>query len=303
VFRSGKYKKHAIFGFLFFIISVSPVLQLIPFGKAMLAERYTYIPYIGLSFVPAMIIDSISRNNRMLFNKIRAISLIIITGFILIFSVQTFHRTGVWKNTEKLFYDVTKKYPDDATGFRVLGLACSQDGNFRSALVAYSKAIEISPSLPGTWYNRGLVKAELKDYYGAASDYSKCISLDPKNFRSYNNRANIKVKLKDYNGAMSDYNAAIIISPSFAEAFNNRGNLKALTGDLKNAFSDFEKAIELDPAYAQAYSNRGNVKAYFNDFEGAVQDYRKALGINPDDKKTIHNLEITQKKLETMPEN
>ena len=297
ILMSGKYKRNILSGALFFLVTISVTLQVIPFGKAMLAERYTYIPYLGILFVPGLIFRDMRNDNRPFDNKLKTMAIIVSLFLIAVFSFMTYNRNLVWKNTEALFSDVTKKYPDDATGFRVLGTAYNQRGDYRNALHCFSRAIEIDPGYYETWYNRALVKAADEDMKGALDDYSKCIALNPRHARSYNNRGNLKAKLKDYTGALSDFNTAIVISPWNADTYNNRGNLKAINGDMQNALIDFNEAIRLDSSFAQAYSNRGNVNAYFGDYQGAIIDYRKALAINPNDKKALHNLEFAQKKL------
>ena len=96
------------------------------------------------------------------------------------------------------------------------------------------------------YYNRGIDKYDIGDYYGAISDYTKAIEINPNLHQAYYNRGWIKSsKLKDYYGAISDYTKALEINPSDADAYNNRGRAKYLLGDNKGACKDAKEAASL----------------------------------------------------------
>ena len=155
--------------------------------------------------------------------------------------------------------------------------------DYYGAVADFTKAIELNPDLAEAYYNRGISKYYLEDYYGAIADYTKAIErnfhqLDP-DITAYNNRGAAKDDLKDYYGAIADYTKAIELNPDDPEYYYNRGRTKKSLEDYYGAVADFTKAIELNPDFAKAYYNRGLAKYYLNDLNGACLDVRKSVNL------------------------
>jgi tetratricopeptide (TPR) repeat protein len=93
------------------------------------------------------------------------------------------------------------------------------------------------------YFNRGVEKGDLKDYYGAIADYTKAISLNPNDADAYINRGISKDNLKDYYGSIADYTKAISLNPNYALPYKNRGIAKENSG--KPYCSDYKKACDL----------------------------------------------------------
>ena len=137
-----------------------------------------------------------------------------------------------------------------------------KESDHYGAISDYIKAIELNPnndemsyinnngqkfyfSNHHVYYNIGVHKDELKDYYGAISDYTKAIELDPNYADAYSNRGSSKTDLKDYYGAIADYTKAIELDPNDTDSYANRGIAKEDLGDLNGACADWKKAAEL----------------------------------------------------------
>jgi len=254
-FKKGELKKNFVFGFLFFIITLLPVLQLLPVGIAIVSERYTYISYIGLF----LIIGQVSSIKYQV-SSIKYAVISVFVGGIIIFSVISFNRNKVWKNSMTLFTDMIEKHP-----------------NAESA-----------------HYNRGLTKYHSKDFQGAILDFDNAIKINAASHNAFNNRGLARNELRDFTGALSDYNKSIELKSDFETAYNNRAICKGSTQDFQGAINDLDKAIELKSDYAEAYSNRGNAKGFLRDFVGSINDFNKSLELNPNDGKTLNNRAISK---------
>ena len=258
IYNAGKYKRDIVFGLSFFTITIFMFLQVVLAGAAIVADRYTYIPYIGLFFIIGTIIEDklVDSNSRVSsWYKIWLIGSL--TVVILFFSAITFNRNKIWEN----------------------------------GITVFSDMLENNSTLSFAYNSRGLAKDEFKDTNGAIVDFTNAILYDNKNASAYINRANARVKMNDINGAMADYNKAIELNPVGDNiAFNNRGRAKAGLGDYQGALVDFNQAIFLEPNYADAYNNRGNIKAIMNDNLGAMKDYETAIKLNPDYSDAVINL-------------
>ena len=109
--KKGEIPSVIVFGFMFYFFTIAMVLQFVSVGKAIIADRYTYIPYIGLSFILGMLTDYLIQKTSSLKNL--GYALAIATLFIVVvFSFMTFERTKVWNNDIVLWSDVLQKYPD-----------------------------------------------------------------------------------------------------------------------------------------------------------------------------------------------
>ena len=169
--------------------------------------------------------------------------------------------------------------------------------DYYGAIADYNKVIELDPDNASAYYNRGISKYELEDYYGAIADYNKVIELDPDKVNAYYIRGSSKCELEDYYGAIADYNKVIELDPDNVSAYINRGISKNDLKDYYGAIADHTKAIEIDPDKANAYLNRGAPKSKLKDYYGAIADYTKAIEIDPDNASAYYNRGISKYEL------
>jgi protein O-mannosyl-transferase len=273
--------KEILFGTLFFLFTISVTLIAGKVRYGQVAERYTYIPYLGFFYIIAMFVSPHSTfhipQKKGIMKNMKVLIIII---FILCFSFISFNRNKVWASSLSLFNDVIEKYPRAYMPYYNRGLTKYNLGDKQGALDDFNTAIELNQKDVLAYYNRGNSKADLGYKQAAIQDYNKAIELDPKHAYTFNNRGNVKAKLGDKQGALEDFNRAIEIDPQLADAFNNRGNAKSDLGDKQGALKDYNQAIELNPKNPQAYNNRGIAKASLGDKEGAFNDFNKAIEFN-----------------------
>ena len=272
-------KREFVFGVLFFFASLCLVIQVIPVGRAITAERYTYIPYIGLLFILSKLYCSILYSDSKKLNYFFS-SIIII--YVTSFCYATYNRNKAWKDSKTLYTDMIKKYPDVAYGYFCLASSKQSLGEYKGALENYTQAIELDPKTENPFYNRGNVKIKLKDYRGALEDYTKAIELSPELVDAYDNRGNVRHLLNDHKGAIEDYNTSIRLKPDFSKAYNNRAMAKSSLKDYNGAIADLGIATRIDPNYIDAYNNRGSIKGMEGDYKGAIEDFTFVLQLKPD---------------------
>ena len=280
---NNELQRTLIFGILFFMITISVVL-IVPVGYALVAERYTYVPYLGFFFIIGSFADSkIARlkGSEINLQIFKSFNLLIVLAFCVMFSVLTFSRVDIWKDGITLFTDVIEKHPDVSIAYNTRGCAKNNTGDFKGALEDFNKAIALVPGYATAYNNRGWAKTNTNDLNGAMEDFNKAIALNPDYETAFCNRGGLKEKFNDFNGAVEDLNKAISMSLDDAIAYSNRGWAKTMMHDYTGAIDDFNKAIALSPGLAMAYSNRGLAKANSGDFKSAMDDYDKAIILNP----------------------
>jgi len=273
VIKSGSFKHELIFGLLFYLITIVSVLQIIPFGEAMVPERYSYIPYIGVFFIFGQFFSYI-KDKKFSFNgRIKSIVYIVFVILTVLYSFLTIERNKVWKNGIVLFTDVIEKYPEHEYGWWARGNSKYNMGDFNGALSDFNIAIKLKPYFPEAINNRGNIYIKIYKFESAIDDFNKAIEINPQFADAYFNRGIVYAKIGKYDSAFDDFNKAIKLNPQYADAYSNRGIVYALIGKYDRAIDDFNKLIELKPYYSEAYFNRGFAKFYLNDKTGACNDW------------------------------
>ena len=264
-------------GWLWYVGTLVPVIGFVQVGSHAMADRYTYIPLIGLFIMAAWSVPELLKGWR--FRK-EALLLASVLSLSCLFMV-TWTQVGYWRNSLTLFEHAFKVTDPDSTVYKNRGSAYASIGNYRQAIDDLNKAIELSPKNADALNIRAGVYVGLGSYQKANEDLNKAIELKPKYAIAYNNRAGVHVNLDNYKLAIEDCDQAIELNPEYAQAYHNRGNAYANLGNNKRAVEDLDKAIELNPKYAEAYNNRGNGYARLGQYKQAIEDYGTALEVNP----------------------
>ena len=240
-YRVVKEKKVLIFGYLFLIVTIALVLQFFPVGGAVVAERYTYIPYIGLAFMLTVYAEKIFLSQK---NKQYMVSLVF-SVIIIGFSVLSFNRNKVWANGVVLFDDVIEKQPQAFYAYHSRGVAYYYTGDYNASLKDYNKAIELNNTYGLTFYNRGLTQMMLKQYGEALLSFNRTIELIPNNDQAYNDRAIANYNLNKLDDAIKDYSKSLELNPKNGRAFYNRDVTYLRMNDITHSCADWQQATQL----------------------------------------------------------
>ncbi|TSA37637.1 MAG: tetratricopeptide repeat protein [Porphyromonadaceae bacterium] len=309
IYKSGKYRKVLIFGSLFFLFNVMFMLQIVGAGQAFIADRFTYIAYIGLFFLIAWAL------NFLFISKWKTYVIFLGVIYLAVLATATWNRTQVWKNTETLFSDVIRKYPKFAIAFNNLGLYYREQNQYEKAMAAYGKSIEINPEgylsysnrgetyfdrgeidkaledmnmaiklkpdYSKAWSNRGAVFGSKKEFALALKDLDKAIALDAKNLKAYTNRSLVYYSLGNFEKASQDVTSYLQIKRDDADILNLRGLCFSRLNKNQEALADFNKSIQLNPKAGAFFQNRSSLLYKMGDTKGALIDILKAqeLGV------------------------
>jgi len=283
IFRKFEIKKDLIFGLLFFLITIFVVLQIIPVGQALVAERYTYIPYIGFIIIIIKTYDYFENKTPALLKKINAVFIALLCFYLVFFGYTVWNRNKVWKDSRKLWSDVVKKYPGNFYGYYGLGNAFHAENNFEEAIRNYDKSITLSVGFADAYYSRGTTKFKQNNFKGAIEDFNAAIILKPRYQEAYSNRGTAKMQLQDFKSAKLDFDKAIELNPKDPTEYYNRGNVVYYMQMDSLALADFNKAIALKPKYHEAYLSRGLVFYYMKNLDAACNDWNYALKLGNND--------------------
>jgi len=243
--RLKKYNdKTILFGLFFFLITISIVLPLKWSRTVLIAERYTYIPYIGITLLVLLIVFRSTKNSPLMLKNSLIAGLL---GYMLFFSVQSYQRNKIWESPFTLFTDVIKKNRTAAEvsmGYFNRGNEYLRLEQKENAYNDYSSAIKVNPSYAEAYFNRGLVYYNQSLFLEAIADFSQTIKYQPNHLDAFVNRGVAFRATGDYEKSLSDFNYVLKIKPD-GKAYFNRGVLFCLNlGDTSKACSDWNKALE-----------------------------------------------------------
>jgi Tfp pilus assembly protein PilF len=237
-----------LFGLAFCFINIAIVSEVFTVGKAIMADRYTYLPYVGLFFAIAWWLDEdpAPRSAGRVFQRVLAGSMILLAPLCL---VQTWTRCAVWRNSETLWSDTIQRYPH-----RIFD----------------------------AYYNRGLYYHEdLKRLDAALADFDEAITIDPRKSEVWVSKGNLMVDRNQSDSAMVCFDRALKIKPDLDTAWNNRSVLKMRRGDLQGALADIDRAIAINPRYGDAYRNRALAYVRMKEYEKSIEASRRAIELEP----------------------
>ncbi len=249
VFYSVKKTNKVLLSIGFYAITVALVLQLLPVGGAIIADRYSYIPSIGIFLLAAFGIHELYKQTSM-----RTISMGLVVVITATYSYMTYQRTQVWKDGMTLWSDVINKGNEVALAYNNRGVLYKQAGDLDNAMKDYKHSLSLNPVNTDTWSNIGLIfwqqglknKNQQRIFNDTAMKYlNKAINLDPKFATGYSNRGSVRSTMGDNQGALDDYTMSINLDPNFADPYYNRGIVYFNLGRKGEACNDLRKAADL----------------------------------------------------------
>jgi tetratricopeptide (TPR) repeat protein len=279
VFWMAKRFRYLALGWLWYLGTLVPVIGFVQVGGHAMADRYTYIPLIGLFIIMGWGIPDLLERWRYRKGVFIAWSALGLLGLCFV----TWTQVGYWQDSITLFNHTLRVTNQNSIIHNNRGSAYDSLGNYPQAIADYDRAIEIDSKFAMAYYNRAGAYGRLGRYPQAIADYDRAIEIDPKFSKAYNNRGAAYDSLGNYPQAIADYDRAIEIDPKFSKAYNNRGAAYDSLGNYPQALADYDKAIEINPKDATAYTNRGAAYDSLENYAQAIADYDKAIEINPKD--------------------
>lgn len=235
------------FGILFYLITVILVLQFVSVGGAIMADRYTYLPYLGLFFIVASFINLIKKEQLQRYFA----GFLILIGFG--FAYLSNQRISVWKNSETLWSNVLEQFDFVPEAYHSRGLFHLKNQKLDLALADFNRSIEEKKSYPEAYGNRASIYFNQDKFDLAAADYSKVIELKPNDEKAYKNRSAVYLKEGKFDLALEDLNKAIEINPQNGQSFYYRSLALQRLGNRKKAYQDALKAQNLGQVIESKY--------------------------------------------------
>jgi len=289
-FLSVYFRKKApwmIVGWLWYLGALVPVLGIVVIAEQAMADRYTYIPLIGI-FI--MIAWGIPELLKCLLKK-KIFIPVFFSCSVLLMTLLTANQIRYWKNSQSLFEHVVSVTEKNFLAYNNLGLAYQNQGKTAEAIELFKKSIHIKPRYASAYNNLGVALESIGKADRAADLYATAIQLEPEFKNPYVNLAFVLLHQGKPEEAIKYCREAIRLDPDFTEAYILLGDIYAKLGQIKASINMYGKALQLDPNSASAHNHMGSALLGTNQIEKAILHFQSAIKLEISDWKYRKNLE------------
>jgi tetratricopeptide (TPR) repeat protein len=275
-------RKPLFFFLAFFFVALAPTSNLAILIGSIMAERFVYLPSIGLAGCVVAAIWHISRQ-RLVATRAAWIALGIVC---LACAVRTYARNFDWLDDVSLWTSAVDVCPESAKAHNNLGGALTKlPGRLPEAIAQYEAALRIEPNYAEAHNNLGYALASSGGrWQEAIAEYQAALRINPDLAEPHNNMGDAFSRLPGrLPDAIAEYEAALRINPDLAEVHNSLGNaLSHLPGRLPEAIAQYGAALRINPDLVEAHNNLGNALSQSpGRLPEAIAQYEAALRIDP----------------------
>jgi len=277
VIWQGKRHRFLPVGWFIYLGVLVPVIGLIQVGIQARADRYTYVPLIGVAIIVVWGIAYLSRNWKGRKRPLMAVGMLVT----LVLMACTYKQVGTMKNSMTVFEHAVEYAPDAHYAHNNLALAYKNAGEFDQAIEHFSEAIRIKPDKYEAYNNRGVAYFNKKEYDKAVADYQVVLRQLPDHVEAQNNLGNIFQIQGKLDQAIMYYQQALTVIPNHPEVNNNIGSAYFSKRDFAKAIEYFSRAVNSNPFYLAARTNLARVYGEMGDIEAAIKHFQLALELEP----------------------
>ena len=266
-------------GWFWYLLTLLPVIGLIQVGDQARADRYTYVPFVGLFLIVVWAVPLLLGRWRYRGAALTAAAVILVCALTAIARNQV----GYWKSDLALWTHSVQKGGDSNYLARTkLASALADQGEFSAAIEQYTEALRLNPDIAEA--HNGLATVYLRQgrLSEAMEHYAEAIRIQPGFAQAHSNRGTVLGIQGKTGEAVEEFRTALKINPGDAEMHYNLGYALADDGKLDDAIAQFSEALRINPGHVQACNRLGNVLAIQEKFDEAIKQYERALAIQPD---------------------
>jgi len=275
-------------GWCWFLGTLVPVIGLVQVGQQSIADRYTYLPSVGILIALVWGIHALVADRRPLAQGLAlAGTVAALAGVVL-----TRQQTRVWKDTESLCRHAIAVTPNNYLAHDMLGAALEKQGKNAEALQEHLRALEINPNYADAHNNLAVALQHEGRLAEAVLHYQLALRGRPRYPEAHFNLAVALESDGQFDNAATEYSHAINLRPHYADARYNLGRLYGRLGRLDEAVVQFQETLRINPQLADAHNNLGVTLDRMGRLDQAIYHYQQAILERPDSPRTHFNLGV-----------
>ena len=273
-------------GWLWYLGSLAPVIGFIQAGNQAHADRYTYLPLIGIAVMISWAAAGWAGELR----ARRAVLAVTAVAALSALTVVSFNQTSHWRDPLSLWTHTLNHSPRNHVAHNNMGDTLFKQGRKDEAMPHYLEALRINPDYADAHGNLGNCLIDRGNKDEAITHLRKAVDLMPDIPVNHYNLANGLLQIGKLDEAIASYQKALKLSPDFVPALNNLGMVFFQLGRNEDAIAQLTRVIGISPNPASAHSNLGLVLVKDRRIGDAVSHYETALKLNPDETAALSNL-------------
>ena len=251
-----RWKRPYLFtGWFWYVGMLLPVIGLVQIGEQGHADRYTYLPHIGLFVLAVWLVADVTAVYQRRSRVVVPAAVIIV---VLALAWASFIQTSYWRNSETLWTHALAVTSNNDVAHNNLGYLCADRGELDKAISHFETALRIRSSKRNPHYSVGSAFVQV-------------------------NLADALSRKGQPDEAIVHYDEAIKLQPNYADAYYDRGNILFAQGRIDEAMADWEKTLQIRPADADAHTCLGNALLRRGSVKEAVAEYENAIALAPED--------------------
>jgi len=277
---SAPRRPYALVGWLWYLGTLFPVIGVVQVGGQAFADRYTYVPLIGLFMIlawGAAEIAALGPKRRLFVTAASVAALITLTA-------MARREVTYWRDSVTLFTRANEVTTDNVAAHDGLGLAALAQRNFAVANYHFQESLRITPRRPEANNYYGVALAEQERYDEAIVFFRRVLELDPTNANAHNNWGNALYRQGHIDEAITHYAEALRLDPEYADAMNSMGAALITQGKPVEAVAYLTKAVAFAPKEAQYRLNLAvalDIRGNPADADEVIALAREALRLDP----------------------
>lgn len=272
-------RRVAVFGLGFFLVNILPS-QAVWLIDSYTANRYAYLPYVGLFLIAGYGIEQALARART-WRPPHAYR--VVAGVFAAAAVTLCFATGLrgaqWSDTRTIMTASIAAEPRVAFVYTSRGIEELNDGDYAPARADFEQTLRLDGNYVLAYFYLGKIKHIDGDDSGAIDAFNQALSRDANFSVAYAERGRSEVALHDTTRALSDFTEAIALDSYYVDAYYQRGQLELDSGDYAAARADLDQVVRLDPGYGDGWYYRGLAEDKQNDHTDACTDWRQAQSL------------------------
>ena len=285
IVKRGRYP-FLLMGWLWFCGTLVPVIGLVQAGLVSMADRFTYVPSLGVLIMAIWVTYELIRHWR--YQEL-ALSVAGCAVIVLCLGL-TRQQLGYWKDSETLFRHALDVTENNYLAHNNLGHVLLKKDQIDEAINQFQEAIRLKPDLAAVHYNLGtafLKKGRIDD---SISQFREVIRLAPDFAEAHNNLGSALVVKGQTDEAINQFQETIRLKPDDAAVYNNLGNALVEKGRINEAINQYQAAIRLKPDDAEVHNNLGSALVEKGQTDEAISQFQEAIRLKPDCAEARNNL-------------
>ncbi len=273
------YKKYPylIVGWLWYLGTLVPVIGIVQVGMQSMADRYTYIPSIGLTIMMAWGVPDIMtqwRHKKIWLGATTATAMAI-------FAVISWKQAGYWKNTRSMLEHTIQVTSNNYIALDNMAVEFLRKGQIDQAVDYHLRSQKIYPHNPYSHFSLGVAYFMQGKNQEAIQQYQEAIKLAPEYYQAYTNLGAAHFTIGNMQEAIANYLKAIKINPAYIDAYVNLGLAYDKSGQFDDAIVYYQKALHLDPANSNAHFMLAGVLEKIGNIDEAIKHYGEIVKLKP----------------------